>query len=131
MVARLVYGFRISVLFRSGPDHCLVLHRRRGGSGAGLLRRLDGPPVPALHEIWTAIPTLYLILIVSSVLIPGFWTLFTILLAFSWVALVGVVRAEFLRARNFEYVTAARALGRGQRHHHAPAPACQTPWSPH
>jgi microcin C transport system permease protein len=62
-------------------------------------------------EIWTAIPSLYLLLIISSVLIPSFFVLLGILLLFSWVSLVGVVRAEFLRARNFEYVTAARALG--------------------
>jgi microcin C transport system permease protein len=64
-------------------------------------------------EIWTAIPALYIIIIVSSVLIPSFFILLLILLLFSWVALVGVVRAEFLRGRNFEYVKAARALGMG------------------
>ena len=64
-------------------------------------------------EIWTAIPSLYLLLIISSVIAPSFWVLLGILLLFSWVALVGVVRAEFLRGRNFEYVNAARALGVG------------------
>jgi microcin C transport system permease protein len=64
-----------------------------------------------LIEIWTSIPSLYLLLIISSVLAPGFWVLLGILLLFSWVALVGVVRAEFLRGRNFEYIAAARALG--------------------
>jgi microcin C transport system permease protein len=64
-------------------------------------------------EIWTSVPELYLLLIISSVLIPGFWVLLAILLLFSWTRLVGVVRAEFLRARNFEYVRAARALGVG------------------
>jgi microcin C transport system permease protein len=62
-------------------------------------------------EIWTAIPSLYLLLIISSVLVPGFFVLLGILLLFSWVALVGLVRAEFLRGRNFEYVRAAKALG--------------------
>ncbi len=62
-------------------------------------------------EIWTSVPTLYLLIIVAAVITPDFWILLGILLAFSWVALVGVVRAEFLRARNLEYVTAARALG--------------------
>ena len=62
-------------------------------------------------EIWTSIPSLYLLIIISSVITPSFWVLLGILLLFSWVALVGVVRAEFLRARNFEYVRAARALG--------------------
>ena len=62
-------------------------------------------------EIWTSIPSLYLLLIISSVLVPGFFVLLGILLLFSWVSLVGLVRAEFLRGRNFEYVQAARALG--------------------
>jgi microcin C transport system permease protein len=62
-------------------------------------------------EIWNAVPSLYLLLIISSVLAPGFFVLLGILLLFSWVSLVGLVRAEFLRGRNFEYIQAARALG--------------------
>src|SRR5690606_4776962 len=62
-------------------------------------------------EIWSSIPVLYLLLIIAAILPPGFWVLLGIMLLFSWVAFVGVVRAEFLRARNFEYVNAARALG--------------------
>jgi microcin C transport system permease protein len=62
-------------------------------------------------EIWTSVPALYLLLIISSVIAPSFWVLLGILLLFSWVSLVGIVRAEFLRARNFEYIAAARALG--------------------
>ncbi len=111
VLARLVYGFRISVLF----GLALTLASSVIGIAAGAVQGYYGGWVDLIFqrfiEIWTAIPTLYLILIVSSVLIPGFWTLFTILLAFSWVALVGVVRAEFLRGRNFEYIAAARALG--------------------
>ncbi len=111
VLARLVYGFRISVLF----GLALTLASSVIGVAAGAVQGYYGGWVDLLFqrfiEIWTAIPTLYLILIVSSVLVPGFWTLFTILLAFSWVALVGVVRAEFLRGRNFEYIAAARALG--------------------
>ena len=64
-------------------------------------------------EIWTSVPSLYLLIIIAAVIEPGFWILLGILLLFSWVALVGVVRAEFLRARNFEYIEAARALGIG------------------
>src|SRR5690606_27275141 len=113
VVARLIYGFRISVLF----GLALTVASSIIGVAAGAVQGYYGGWIDLSFqrfiEIWTAIPTLYLILIVSSVLIPGFWTLFFILLAFSWVALVGVVRAEFLRARNFEYVTAARALGVG------------------
>lgn len=111
VLARLVYGFRISVLF----GLALTFASSIIGIGAGAVQGYYGGWIDLTFqrfiEIWTAIPTLYLILIVSSVLIPGFWTLFTILLAFSWVALVGVVRAEFLRGRNFEYIAAARALG--------------------
>jgi microcin C transport system permease protein len=62
-------------------------------------------------EIWTSVPRLYVIIIVASIITPSFWILLGILLAFSWVALVSVVRIEFLRGRNFEYVQAARALG--------------------
>ena len=62
-------------------------------------------------EIWTSVPHLYLLIIIAAIIEPNFWILLGILLLFSWVALVGVVRAEFLRARNFEYITAARALG--------------------
>jgi microcin C transport system permease protein len=62
-------------------------------------------------EIWTSIPSLYLLIIIAAVIEPNFWILLGILLLFSWVALVGVVRAEFLRGRNFEYIAAARALG--------------------
>src|SRR5262249_52780828 len=62
-------------------------------------------------EVWTAIPYLYLLLIISSMFVPSFFVLLSILLLFSWVTLVGLVRAEFLRGRNFEYVQAARALG--------------------
>jgi microcin C transport system permease protein len=62
-------------------------------------------------DIWTSMPTLYLLIILSAFIIPTFWILLFILVLFSWTSLVGVVRAEFLRARNFEYVRAARALG--------------------
>jgi microcin C transport system permease protein len=78
-------------------------------------------------EIWTAIPALYLLLIVSSIMAPSFFVLLGILLLFSWVALVRVVRAEFLRARNFEYVNAARALGVSNRAIMVRT-SCRTPW---
>ena len=66
-------------------------------------------------EIWSGLPVLYLLIILSSIVEPNFWWLLGIMLLFSWMALVGVVRAEFLRARNFDYVRAARALGVRQR----------------
>jgi microcin C transport system permease protein len=113
VLARLVYGFRLSVLF----GFALTIVSSFVGVTAGALQGYFGGRVDLFFqrfiEIWTSIPSLYLLLIISSVLVPGFWVLLGILLLFSWVALVGVVRAEFLRARNFEYVKAARALGVG------------------
>jgi microcin C transport system permease protein len=113
VVARIIYGFRISVLF----GLVLTVISSIVGVTAGAVQGYFGGWVDLLFqrfiEIWTSIPALYLLLIISSVLAPGFWVLLGILLLFSWVALVGVVRAEFLRARNFEYVKAARALGVG------------------
>ena len=71
------------------------------------------------------LPTLYLLIILASIVEPNFWWLLGLLLLFSWMSLVGVVRAEFLRARNFDYVRAARALGVGGRADHVPARAAQ------
>lgn len=111
--ARLVYGFRISVLF----GVTLTILSSVVGVVAGAVQGYFGGWTDLLFqrfiEIWTSIPSLYLLLIISSVIVPGFWVLLIIILLFSWVALVGVVRAEFLRGRNFEYVNAARALGVG------------------
>ncbi len=111
VVARLIYGFRISVLFG------LVLTALSAviGVSAGAVQGYYGGWVDLIFqrfiEIWTSIPLLYLLIIVASVLPPGFWILLSIMLLFSWTGFVGIVRAEFLRARNFEYVNAARALG--------------------
>ncbi|MFG1398925.1 ABC transporter permease [Roseixanthobacter pseudopolyaromaticivorans] len=111
VLARLIYGFRISVLF----GLALTLVSSAIGVAAGAVQGYFGGWVDLLFqrfiEVWTSIPSLYLLLIISSVLVPGFWVLLGILLLFSWVSLVSLVRAEFLRARNFEYVQAARALG--------------------
>jgi microcin C transport system permease protein len=111
VVARLIYGFRISVLF----GLILTILSSLIGIAAGAVQGYFGGwtdlTFQRVIEIWTSVPSLYLLLIISSVLVPGFFVLLGILLLFSWVALVGLVRAEFLRARNFEYVQAARALG--------------------
>ena len=111
VAARLLYGFRLSVLF----GLTLSIVSSVIGVAAGAVQGYFGGWTDLLFqrfiEIWTSIPSLYLLLIISSVLVPGFFVLLGILLLFSWVALVGLVRAEFLRARNFEYVQAARALG--------------------
>jgi len=111
VVARLIYGFRISVLF----GLALTIVSSVIGIAAGGVQGYFGGWVDLAFqrfiEVWTAIPSLYLLLILSSVLVPGFFVLLGILLLFSWVSLVGLVRAEFLRGRNFEYIQAARALG--------------------
>ncbi len=111
VVARLLYGFRLSVLFG------LILATVSSiiGVAAGAVQGYFGGVVDLIFqrfiEIWSSLPQLYLLIIISSFLTPGFFVLLGILLLFSWVSLVHVVRAEFFRARNFEYVNAARALG--------------------
>jgi microcin C transport system permease protein len=115
VVARLIYGFRLSVLF----GLALTIISSVVGVAAGAVQGYFGGWTDLLFqrfiEIWTSIPSLYLLLILSSVLVPGFFVLLGILLLFSWVSLVGLVRAEFLRGRNFEYIQAARALGVSSR----------------
>jgi len=111
VLARLIYGFRISVLF----GLILTVISSIVGVVAGAVQGYFGGWTDLLFqrfiEIWTSVPELYLLLIISSVLVPGFFVLLGILLLFSWTRLVGLVRAEFLRGRNFEYILAARALG--------------------
>jgi microcin C transport system permease protein len=111
VLARLIYGFRVSVLFG------IVLTTLSSiiGIAAGAWQGYSGGLVDLVFqrfiEIWNGIPTLFLLIIIASIVTPTFWLLLFILLLFAWDALVGVVRAEFLRARNFDYVRAARALG--------------------
>ena len=111
VMARLIYGFRISVLF----GLALTVASTVIGIAAGAVQGYFGGMVDLLMqrflEIWSSMPTLYLLIILASFIQPGFWVLLGIMLLFSWMALVGLVRAEFLRGRNFDYVRAARALG--------------------
>ena len=113
VLARAIYGFRISVLF----GLALTLASTVIGVLAGAVQGYFGGWVDLVFqrfiEIWSSLPELYLLMILASVVEPNFGWLLLIMLLFSWMALVGVVRAEFLRARNFEYVRAARALGVG------------------
>ena len=113
VVARTIYGFRISVLF----GLVLTVVSTVVGIIAGAVQGFFGGWTDLLFqrfiEIWSGLPTLYILIILSSLIQPNFWWLLGIMLLFSWMALVGVVRAEFLRARNFDYVRAARALGVG------------------
>ncbi len=113
VAARLVYGYRLSVVF----GLVLTLLSSIVGIAAGAVQGYFGGWVDlALQrfiEVWSGMPTLYLLIILASVVTPGFGWLLLLMLLFSWMTLVGVVRAEFLRARNFDYVRAARALGVG------------------
>lgn len=115
VVARLIYGFRISVLFGLTLTilSCIV------GVVVGAIQGFYGGKTDLVGqrfiEIWSGLPVLYLLIILSSIVQPTFWWLLGIMLLFSWMGLVDVVRAEFLRARNFEYVRAARALGLSNR----------------
>ena len=111
VTARLIYGFRISVLF----GLVLTVLSSIIGVAAGAVQGYFGGVTDLLFqrfiEIWSGMPQLYLLIILSNVIVPSFWWLLLIMLVFSWMSLVGVVRAEFLRGRNLEYVRAARALG--------------------
>lgn len=111
VMARVIYGFRISVLF----GLALTIFSSIVGVAVGALQGYYGGKIDLIGqrfiEIWSGLPVLFLLIILSSVIEPTFWWLLGIMLLFSWMGLVDVVRAEFLRARNLEYVRAARALG--------------------
>ncbi|MDX2103855.1 MAG: ABC transporter permease [Alphaproteobacteria bacterium] len=113
VVARLIYGFRVSVLF----GLTLTLISTVIGVAAGAVQGYFGGAVDLIFqrimEIWGGLPVLYMLIILAAIVEPTFWWLLGLMLLFSWMALVGVVRAEFLRARNFDYVRAAKALGVG------------------
>jgi microcin C transport system permease protein len=111
VLGRLVYSFRISVLF----GFLLTVLGSLLGVIAGAVQGYFGGLTDLLFqrflEIWSSMPVLYLLIIMASFIEPGFWSLLGIMLLFGWMGLVGLVRAEFLRGRNFDYVRAARAMG--------------------
>ena len=113
VVARLIYGFRLSVLF----GLILTLASSVIGIAAGAVQGFFGGWVDLIGqrfiEIWSGLPVLFLLIIMASIVQPNFWWLLGLMLLFSWTTLVSVVRAEFLRGRNLDYVRAARALGAG------------------
>lgn len=111
VLARVIYGFRISVLF----GFALTFVSSVVGIAAGAIQGFRGGLTDLLFqrfiEIWSGMPQLYMLIILGAIITPGFWTLLIFLMLFQWMALTGVVRAEFLRGRNLEYVRAAKALG--------------------
>ncbi len=115
VLARVIYGFRISVLF----GLILTVGSSIVGIAAGAVQGYFGGWLDLIFqrfiEIWSGLPTLFILIIVASIITPSFWSLLAVLFIFSWMSLVGVVRAEFLRVRNFEYIRAARALGVNDR----------------
>ncbi|EYD74509.1 Oligopeptide/dipeptide uptake family ABC transporter, permease protein [Rubellimicrobium mesophilum DSM 19309] len=129
VLARVIYGFRLSVVFALIVTAAASLI----GITAGALQGFFGGWVDLIFqriiEIWSGTPSLYVIIIVFAILGRSFWLLVGLTILFGWPALVGVVRAEFLRARNFEYVRAARALGSGTARS-CSGTCCPTPWSP-
>jgi microcin C transport system permease protein len=111
VLARLIYGFRISILFGVLLTFFSSIIGVTFGAIQGYLGGLTDLLGQRFIEIWSGMPVLYLLIIVGSIITPNFWILLILLLIFSWMSLVGVVRAEFLRARNFDYVKAAKCLG--------------------
>jgi microcin C transport system permease protein len=111
VVARLIYGFRISVLFALVVAVISSLIGILAGATQGFFGGWLDLVFQRIVEIWVNMPSLYIIIILSAIFTMNFWLLTLLIAFFSWTSLVGVVRAEFLRARNFEYVRAARALG--------------------
>ncbi len=111
VLARVIYGFRISVLF----GFTLTLLSSAIGIAAGAVQGFYGGLTDLLFqrfiEIWGGMPQLFMLIILSSIIAPSFWILLVFLLLFSWMGLTGLVRAEFLRGRNLDYVRAAKALG--------------------
>ncbi len=111
VLARIIYGFRISVLF----GFVLTIISSAIGVLVGATQGYYGGWLDLLGqrfiEVWSGMPTLFLLIILSSFVEPNFWWLLGIMVAFSWMSLVGIVRAEFLRCRNFDYIRAAQAMG--------------------
>ena len=111
LLARLLYGFRLSVLFGLTLTALSSVIGILVGCVQGYFGGMTDLIGQRFIEVWGSMPTLFILMILASVITPSFWWLLGLLLLFSWTALVGVVRAEVLRTRNFEYIMAARALG--------------------
>jgi microcin C transport system permease protein len=111
VLARVIYGFRLSVLFGFTLTAVTSVIGVMAGAVQGYYGGLTDLLFQRFIEIWSGMPELYLLIILGSIITPGFWVLLIFLLLFRWMNLTGVVRAEFLRGRNLEYVRAAKALG--------------------
>ncbi|MCP4923437.1 MAG: ABC transporter permease [bacterium] len=111
VLARLIYGVRISILFGVSLTLFSALIGIIAGGTQGYFGGTFDLTFQRFVEIWSGLPTLFLLIILGSIVRPNFWWLLGLMILFSWMGLVGVVRAEFLRARNLEYVRAAKALG--------------------
>jgi microcin C transport system permease protein len=111
VLARVIYGFRLSVLFGFTLTAVTSVIGVIAGAVQGYYGGLTDLLFQRFIEIWNGMPELYLLIILSSIIAPGFWILLVFLLLFRWMSLTGVVRAEFLCGRNLEYVRAAKALG--------------------
>lgn len=111
VLARVIYGFRLSILFALTVTGLATLIGVIAGAVQGYFGGWTDLVLQRIIEIWTGMPSLYIIIILFAVLGRSYWLLVVITVLFGWPALVGVVRAEFLRARNFEYIRAAKALG--------------------
>ena len=111
VTARVIYGFRLSILFTLIVTVCASIIGIAAGAVQGYFGGWLDLIFQRILEIWSSTPSLYVIIIMFAIFGRSFWMLVILSVLFGWPALVGVVRAEFLRARNFEYVRAARALG--------------------
>ena len=111
VLARVIYGFRISVSFGLIVSFLTSVIGIAAGAVQGYFGGLTDLILQRVIEIWGSTPMLYVIIIISSIFTMNFWLLIFLMVLFGWMGLVGLVRAEFLRARNFEYVRAAKALG--------------------
>ncbi|MCY3859533.1 MAG: ABC transporter permease [Gammaproteobacteria bacterium] len=111
VTARLIYGFRLSVLFGLALTLITSVIGITVGSSQGYFGGLVDLIGQRVVEVWSGLPTLFVIIVLASIFEPNPFILLSLLVMFNWMALVAVVRAEFLRTRNFEYVNAARALG--------------------
>ncbi|GIX12341.1 MAG: hypothetical protein KatS3mg118_0300 [Paracoccaceae bacterium] len=125
VLARVIHGFRISILFAAVVTAISSLMGIAAGAVQGYFGGLLDLFFQRVVEIWNATPALYILIIMGAIFTMNFWLLTLLLAVFGWTALVGVVRAEFLRARNFEYVRAARALGVPDAGDHVPPPFAQ------